>query len=185
MTTLPADGRGRTALLAVLMAIAMLGLGFAAVPLYRLFCAATGFNGTTQRALLGTRTIALAGRTVVIGFDANRSPGLPWTFAPETPEQTVTIGAKNMAFFTATNLSDHPVTGRATFNVQPDVAGRYFTKIQCFCFTEQTLKPGQTVRMPVVFYVDPRIVDDEDARDVEKITLSYTFYPVDAHARAS
>ena len=115
-----------------------------------------------------------------VDFDANTGKGLPWRFAPEQPNQRVTIGARNMAFFTATNRAAVPVTGTATFNVTPDQAGKYFTKIECFCFTEQTLQPGESMRMPVIYFVDPKIRDDPDARDIDTITLSYTFYPVDS-----
>jgi cytochrome c oxidase assembly protein subunit 11 len=168
----------RTALLAITGVAAMTGLGFASVPLYRLFCEATGFDGTTQRAN-GRLVKAVPGKTVEIRFDANHVPTIPWTFAPEKPDQVVTIGEKNMAFFTATNHARYPVTGRATYNVTPTQAGSYFAKVQCFCFTEQTLQPGQTVRMPVIFYVDPGITHDADTKNIEAITLSYTFYPID------
>jgi cytochrome c oxidase assembly protein subunit 11 len=179
VSVLVADPRKRTATLAVLGVLAMLGLGFASVPLYRLFCEATGFDGTTQRSN-GQLVRAVAGKTVEIRFDANHVPTLPWTFEPEKPDQIVTIGEKNMAFFTATNHARYPVTGRATYNVTPTQAGGYFAKVQCFCFTEQTLQPGQSVRMPVIFYVDPGIAKDADTKDIQAITLSYTFYPIDA-----
>ena len=123
-------------------------------------------------------------KTIVVRFDANMR-GLPWEFKPERPTETVTIGARDMTIFLAKNLSDHPVTGTATFNVSPAQAGQYFSKVQCFCFTEQTLKPGQQLRMPVVYYVDPKILDDPDTKDVEEITLSYTFYPVDEPGKGS
>jgi cytochrome c oxidase assembly protein subunit 11 len=173
----------RTALLAVLGVCFMTGLGFASVPLYRMFCAATGFNGTTQRALVAPG--AVGGGRMRIDFDANVSPKLPWAFEPEHPSDTVDVGARDMAFFTATNKSTKPVTGTATFNVTPAQAGKYFTKIQCFCFTQQTLKPGETARMPVIFFVDPKILDDPDAKDIKTITLSYTFYAVDSDGAAS
>ena len=171
------NGPKRTALFAVLGICFMTGLAWASVPLYRLFCQATGLNGTTQRGLAAPGATS---NQIRIDFDANVDPKLPWKFAPENPSDTIAVGARDMAFFTATNTSDRPITGTATFNVTPAQAGKYFTKIQCFCFTEQTLKPGETVRMPVIFYVDPKILDDEDARDVKEITLSYTFYPADA-----
>lgn len=174
-------GKGRTALLAVIGICFMTGLAWASVPLYRLFCQVTGLNGTTQRGLQAPGATATQVR---VDFDANVSPKLPWKFAPENPSDTVAVGARDMAFFTATNTSDKPLTGTATFNVTPAQAGKYFTKIQCFCFTQQTLKPGETQRMPVIFYVDPKILTDPDTRDVQTITLSYTFYPVDS-ARAS
>ena len=174
----------RTALLAGLGVCFMTGLGFAAVPLYSMFCAATGLNGTTQRGLAAPGAVAGAGR-VQIDFDTNVSAKLPWKFAPERPSETVDVGARDMAFFTATNTSNKPVTGTATFNVTPAQAGKYFTKIQCFCFTQQTLKPGETARMPVIFFVDPKMLDDPDAKDIKTITLSYTFYAVDSAGAAS
>ena len=177
------DRRGRTAALAALMVVAMTALGFAAVPLYRMFCQATGLNGTTQRGL--TAPGAVAGKTMTIRFDANHSPALPWSFKPEVATQGLTVGERTIAFFTATNNGSKPITGTATFNVTPTQAGKYFTKIQCFCFTQQTLQPGETVRMPVIYFVDPRILADGDARDIEEITLSYTFYPVDEARKAS
>jgi len=167
----------RTALLACVGICFMGGLGFASVPLYRMFCQATGLNGTTQRGLAAPGSI---GQKITVAFDTNVSTKLPWEFKPERRSDTIDVGGRDMAFFTATNHGKVPITGTATFNVTPAQAGKYFTKIQCFCFTEQTLKPGETVRMPVIFYVDPKILDDEDARDVKEITLSYTFYTADA-----
>jgi len=171
------DRKLRTALLAVLGICFMGGLGFASVPLYRIFCQATGLNGTTQRGLKAPGEI---GQKITIAFDTNVSDKLPWEFKPEHQSETIDIGGRDMAFFIATNHGDKPITGTATFNVTPTQAGKYFTKIQCFCFTQQTLKPGETVRMPVIFYVDPKILADEDAKDVKEITLSYTFYPSDS-----
>ena len=170
--------KNRTALLALLLVFGMTGLAFASVPLYRLFCQVTGFDGTT-RVAAGEDAPGDSGRTIGIRFDANRSPALPWRFEPVDTSRRVAVGARNIALYTARNLSARPVTGTATFNVTPVQAGRYFTKIECFCFTEQRLEPGQEVSMPVVFYVDPAILDDPDARDISEITLSYTFYPVD------
>ena len=173
-----ADPRAtRTALLAAAMVLFMLGLAFASVPLYRLFCQVTGFAGTTQR---GERAPGAVDARMTVSFDANTSPRLPWSFRPEQRQMTVSIGEREIVNFAATNRAAVPVTGTATFNVTPEQAGKYFTKIQCFCFTQQTLKPGESVRMPVIFYVDPKILDDPDARQVEDITLSYTFYPVDS-----
>ena len=160
-------------------ALAMLGLGYASVPLYRLFCQVTGFGGTTQRAEANVGVHKVAGRTMSIRFDSNIKQGMPWEFYPERKVETVTVGEKRMAIFVARNTSDREVTGTAVFNVTPTQAGAYFTKIQCFCFTEQTLKPGQEVRMPVIYYVDPKILNDPDNKDVQQITLSYTFYPVE------
>ena len=160
----------------------MLGLGYAAVPLYDLFCRVTGFGGTTQRASetdaqIASRLAASAGaRTISIRFDGSTARDLPWAFRPEQATDTVQIGQRDLAFYTARNNTAETITGTATFNVEPESAGRYFNKIQCFCFTEQVLTPGQEVRMPVLFYVDPAILDDKNAKDVEQITLSYTFH---------
>lgn len=157
----------------------MLGVGFAAVPLYRLFCQVTGFAGTTQRVdEAQAATIQTQTKTMSIRFDANVERRMPWHFKPLQVTDTVSVGARDMAIYVAKNLSDQPVTGSATFNVEPARAGRYFSKVQCFCFTEQTLQPGQEVRMPVIYFVDPKILDDPEARDIEQITLSYTFHPV-------
>jgi cytochrome c oxidase assembly protein subunit 11 len=167
----------RVGAISLLVAVAMLALGYAAVPFYRMFCEATGFGGTTQRSQTGIAPGAVIGKIINVRFDANVAPDLPWTFLPEKNVARVAIGARQMAFFTATNLSDHPITGTAAFNVTPELAGAYFTKIQCFCFTSQTLKPGETVRMPVVYYVDPAILKDKEASKFNEITLSYTFFP--------
>ncbi len=177
MSSIAYDPKLKTAWAASAVALAMVGLGFASVPLYRMFCAVTGLNGTTQRGTVAPG--AIAGESMVIRFDANRAPSLPWDFKPEQAQRTVQIGARNIAFFEAKNLTDRPVTGRALFNVTPVSAGVFFHKIQCFCFNNQTLAPGQSVRMPVSFYVDPKIANDPDTRAIEEITLSYTFYPVD------
>jgi cytochrome c oxidase assembly protein subunit 11 len=175
---------GRTALLAGILVCSMTGLAFASVPLYRMFCQVTGFNGTTQRAA-AYQIPGDSGHMISVRFDANHAPALPWRFEPVDTHRNIAIGARNIALFTARNLSDHAVTGSATFNVTPVQAGRYFTKIQCFCFTEQRLSPGQEVSMPVVFFVDPAILDDPDTRNISEITLSYTFYPVDQAPSAS
>ena len=172
----------RTAMLAVIGICFMTGLGFASVPLYRLFCQATGLNGTTQRGLTAP---GATDHSVTVRFDANVGPHLPWRFTPDQNTETVRLGEQTMAFFTVTNRSSQPVTGTATFNVSPSQAGAYFTKIQCFCFTQQTLKPGETVRMPVIYFVDPKLAADPDANDIEDITLSYTFYPVDSAKKGS
>ncbi|BAK65515.1 MULTISPECIES: cytochrome c oxidase assembly protein [Sphingobium] len=176
------SGNRRTAVIAGLIALAMLGLGFASVPLYRLFCQVTGYGGTTQRVTQDqavAQKIETQGRQLSIRFDSNVSSGLPWDFYPEKRRLNVGVGGKSMAIFIAKNRSDKPVKGRAVFNVTPEQAGRFFSKIECFCFTEQTLQPGQQVRMPVLFYVDKEFLDDPDNKDVQEITLSYTFYPVE------
>ena len=178
------DRNRRVALLALLGALAMLGLGYAAVPLYDMFCRVTGFGGTTQRATeaeaVSAATLArsAAGREISIRFDASLAAGVPWKFTPEQVTDKVAIGQRDMAIYIARNNSDKPVTGTATFNVEPARAGKYFNKIQCFCFTEQTLQPGQEMRMPVQYYVDPKALDDPLMDGVEQITLSYTFHRV-------
>ena len=175
----------RVGLMAAGVALWMLALGYAAVPLYRIFCQATGYGGTPARAseAQASTVQALAGRTMSIRFDSNIDAGMPGRFAPERTTQTVQIGARTLAFFDATNLSDHAITGAASYNIEPESAARYFTKIQCFCFTKQTLKAHEQVRMPVTFYVDPKLLSDPDARDVTQITLSYTFHPIAAAAQ--
>ncbi|MET0370435.1 MAG: cytochrome c oxidase assembly protein [Sphingobium sp.] len=178
--------RNRRTLIAMAgIGLAMLALGFASVPLYRIFCQVTGFGGTPQRAYDNAGVRVATGHTLSVRFDSNVQPGMPWHFRPEHPTQTITIGEKRMAIFLAKNMSDKPVTGTAAFNVTPTQAGAYFTKIQCFCFTRQTLKPGEEVRMPVIYYVDPKILDDPDNRDTQEITLSYTFYPVEQGGKPS
>ncbi|TRD10544.1 cytochrome c oxidase assembly protein [Erythrobacter insulae] len=165
--------------LALLGALAMLGLGYAAVPLYDLFCRVTGFGGTTQVATEAEAiSAARAGisKQISIRFDASTARDVPWTFNPAQATDTVRIGQRDLASYIARNDSKYPVTGTATFNVEPAQAGKYFHKIQCFCFTEQTLQPGQEVNMPVLYYVDPAILEDEFMADVEQITLSYTFH---------
>ena len=155
----------------------MVGLSFASVPLYRVFCQVTGYGGVPQRAEKAPGEVL--DRTVTIRFDGNVDRSLPWTFAPVQQIMDVKIGETALAFFKASNNSSVPVSGRAIFNVSPELAGRYFTKIECFCFKQQTLAAGQTVDMPVTFFVDPKFVDDEDTKDISEITLSYTFYRSD------
>ncbi|AKM07452.1 cytochrome c oxidase assembly protein [Pelagerythrobacter marensis] len=183
MTTAALERKNlRVGMLGFLAAGAMLGLGYAAVPLYEMFCQVTGFGGTTQRATEGEADLAsrmaqsAGAKTISVRFDASTSHAMPWTFAPEQVTETVQIGERDMAFFTARNDSSEPITGTATFNVEPEQTGKYFNKIQCFCFTEQTLQPGEEVRMPVLFFIDPAILDDPNAQSVEQITLSYTFH---------
>ena len=178
MTAL-AQRNTRTALMMALMAAAMVGLAFASVPLYRLFCEVTGLGGTTQRAERAPG--AIAGQ-VGVRFDANIHPGLPWRFEPVQRTVRIAPGARTQIFYRATNLTARATTGTAVFNVTPTKAGQYFSKIECFCFTEQTLKPGQSVKMPVVFFVDAEIRNDPDTSDIDEITLSYTFYPVETPA---
>lgn len=172
-----ADRNRRTALIAGGVALAMLGLGFASVPLYRLFCEVTGFGGTTQRADAAKADAVKIGSTPIsVRFDGNVDGDLPWKFEPMQVTQEMPIGTRKLAFYRATNLSDKPITGIASFNVSPQVVGPYFMKVHCFCFNQQTLKPGETVEMPVQYYVDPAILNDPDASRVKQITLSYTFH---------
>ncbi|MBV7264666.1 cytochrome c oxidase assembly protein [Erythrobacter ani] len=173
------DKNLRTGGLALLGALAMLGLGYAAVPLYDLFCRVTGFGGTTQIASeADANKAAQAGinREISIRFDASTARDVPWSFRPAQATDTVRIGQRDIASYIARNDDSVAITGTATFNVEPAQAGKYFHKIQCFCFTEQTLQPGQEVNMPVLYYVDPAILEDEFMADVEQITLSYTFH---------
>jgi cytochrome c oxidase assembly protein subunit 11 len=166
-----------------LLVAVMVGLAFASPPIYRTFCSLTGFGGTPLRAERAPGPIA-AGE-VSVRFDANIHPGLPWRFEPEQLRVDVKPGAQTKIFYSAQNLSARTWTGQAAYNVSPDQAGKYFKKMQCFCFTEQTLKAGQKVDMPVVFFVDPKIKDDPDTKDIDEITLSYTFYPVETAAASS
>jgi cytochrome c oxidase assembly protein subunit 11 len=158
------------------LAAGMLMLAYASVPLYKLFCAVTGYGGTTQEAK--SAPPKALDRKITIAFNADTDPNLPWDFKPEKRSERVAIGAQSLAFYTAKNLSNHAVTGRAVYNVVPFAAGSYFVKIDCFCFKEQTLAAGEKAHMPVSFYVDPNIVNDPDLKGIETITLSYTFFAV-------
>lgn len=174
------DGSHRHRVVALSLAgvvAGMLGLSYAAVPLYDLFCRVTGFGGTTQRAEQAPDKVL--DRTINVRFDGNVAQGMPWHFRPVQNEVTLRIGESGLAFYVARNESATPVRGTATFNVTPEVAGYYFNKIDCFCFTEQELKPGQQIDMPLTFFVDPEIVEDPDTRDITEITLSYTFFPLE------
>lgn len=164
----------RTGLVLASVAIGMVGLAFASVPLYRLFCQITGFGGTTQVAT--TAPIEAIERTMVIRFDADVDPKLPWSLQPNQRRITVRVGETGQASYTARNLATTPVTGTATFNVTPLKAGKYFSKIQCFCFDEQRLAAGEAAEMGVTFFVDPAIMDDRNLDEVKTITLSYTFF---------
>ncbi|MEP3049978.1 MAG: cytochrome c oxidase assembly protein [Erythrobacter sp.] len=172
----------RTGMMALAGAVAMLGMGYAAVPLYDLFCRVTGFGGTTQVASqtdaeqAAQFAASAGGQMMSIRFDASVSRDIPWTFRPTQATDNVQIGIRDMAIYVAKNNTSIPITGTATFNVEPSQAGKYFHKIQCFCFTQQTLQPGEEVRMPVLYYVDPAILEDEFMANVEQITLSYTFH---------
>ncbi len=166
----------RTTLVACLaLVVVMVGAAYAAVPLYRLFCQLTGFGGTTQVATTAP-TSALA-QMISVRFDSNVAPGLNWSFKAETPVTKLKIGETATIFYKITNHGSEPVTAQATYNVQPDLAGSYFNKLQCFCFTDLTLKPGETLDVPVVFFVDPALASDKDISSLDTITLSYTFFP--------
>jgi cytochrome c oxidase assembly protein subunit 11 len=171
------DRNAKTGLLALGGAVAMLGMGYAAVPLYQLFCQVTGFGGTTMRiSEAQAAEIKLTDRTISVRFDGNVDRTMPWKFAPEQITQELRIGQRKMAYYRSENLSTTAITGIASFNVEPELAGKYFTKVQCFCFNEQTLQPGQVVDMPVIYYVDPAILTDPETKDIQQITLSYTFH---------
>lgn len=175
----PTSRSGRDVMVAsacgVVVAV-MVGAAYAAVPIYNWFCRVTGYNGTAQIATsLPTRQLE---RTLAIRFDANLGPGLPWKFEPEKTEINVRLGEVITAFYTVTNRSSRTVSAQAAYNVAPLTAGAHFQKVNCFCFTDQTLAPGETREMPVVFYVDPALAADAEFNDLTTITLSYTFYPV-------
>lgn len=166
--------QARTGLMLAGVAALMVGASFAAVPFYSWFCKVTGYAGTTGEALAAPGPVL--DQTVRINFDASLERGMPWEFRPVQVSMDLKIGETGMAFYEAYNPTDRVVAGTATFNVTPDAAGGYFDKIACFCFTEQVLQPGERVEMPVTFFVDPSIVDDDEGRFVKEITLSYTFH---------
>jgi cytochrome c oxidase assembly protein subunit 11 len=167
----------RIAVSCVAVVLAMTGLAYAAVPLYRLYCQVTGYAGTTQR--VNEASSRVIDHILTVHFDANVDKALPWKFEPLQHKVDVKVGENTLVFYKATNTSDRPVTGTAVFNVAPEAIGIHFNKIECFCFTEQRLEPGQSIDMPVSFYIDPAFVDDEDTKDLPELTLSYTFYPVE------
>jgi cytochrome c oxidase assembly protein subunit 11 len=152
----------------------MVGLSFASVPLYRLFCAATGYGGTPQ--IGPAASPGISAKTITVRFNADVNPALPWSFSPEQAQVTVHLGQEQMAFYRARNEARQAITGRALYNVTPDKIGKYFHKTECFCFTEQTLEAGQEAQFPLTFWVDPAIADDPNTADVKTITLSYTFF---------
>jgi len=178
--TKPAPRLSRDALVASIcgfVVVLMVGASYAAVPFYNWFCRATGFNGTTQVATAAPVTAPIA-RQVSVRFDSNVAGGLPWKFEPEQTEIRIPIGQVTTIYYTVTNQSARTTTGQAAYNVAPLTVGSYFQKINCFCFTEQTMAPGEKREMPVVFYVDPAIAADHENDTLDTITLSYTFYPV-------
>lgn len=163
-----------TAIVALCVSAGMVGAAYAAVPLYKIFCQVTGYGGTTQVASAAPEKVL--DRRIVVRFNADVDKALPWAFRPEQKQVTLKVGEQALAFFRARNDSGKPVVGTASFNVTPDKAGQYFNKVQCFCFTEQRLEPGQEVDMPVTFFIDPAIADDPNLDEVKTITLSYTFF---------
>ncbi|MGX9856058.1 cytochrome c oxidase assembly protein [Limimaricola variabilis] len=167
----------RTALQMVGVVVVMGALAWAAVPFYSWFCRVTGFGGATSVAEAASDTVL--DETITVRFDASLDRGMPWTFKPVERQMTLKIGETGLAFYEAHNPTDRPVAGQAAYNVAPYAAGGFFEKIDCFCFTEQVLQPGETVLMPVSFYVDPEIVEHREAKYVHEITLSYTFYEID------
>ncbi|GGO58882.1 cytochrome c oxidase assembly protein subunit 11 [Roseovarius pacificus] len=171
------DANSKVVVRLVGVVLLMGGLAWASVPLYDWFCRVTGFGGETSVATAGSDEIL--DKTIKIRFDASKARGFPWTFKPMQREMELKIGETGLAFYEAYNPTDHPIAGQSSYNVTPFEAGGFFTKIDCFCFTEQILQPGERVEMPVTFYVDPEIVTDRDAKYVHTITLSYTFYEID------
>ncbi|KAA0972736.1 cytochrome c oxidase assembly protein [Aureimonas fodinaquatilis] len=161
----------------LLFAFGMLGAAYASVPLYELFCQVTGYGGTTQRAEAGSSVVL--DRTINVRFDANSSSAVPWTFQPVERQVTVKLGETRQTAFRVRNNSDKPIVAQATFNVTPLAAGVYFNKLYCFCFDEQTLQPGEDIEMPIVFFVDPAMLDVEELKSGPTITLSYTLFPID------
>lgn len=171
------DPKMKTLAQTVGVVVTMGALAWASVPFYDWFCRVTGFGGTPSIADASGSEIL--DRTITVKFDASRERGMPWEFKPMQTEMTVRIGEEGLAFYEAYNPTDRPVAGQAAYNVAPYQAGAYFNKIECFCFTEQVLQPGERVQMPVSFFVDPEIVEDSDAKYAKHITLSYTFYEID------
>ena len=171
------QGPRRTLVQTVAVVLLMGGLAWASVPFHDWFCRVTGFGGATNVAEAGSDTVL--DQTITIRFDGSLERDMPWTFKPVEREMTLRIGETGLAFYEATNPTDQPIAGQASYNVTPYEAGGFFDKIECFCFTEQVLQPGETVLMPVTFFVDPAIVDDREGQYVHTITLSYTFYQID------
>ena len=174
-TTAAPRGNARILVACVVFVGCMLGVSFASVPLYRLFCQVTGYNGTTQRVEQASDVVL--DKTIKVTFDANVSSGLNWEFKPVDRSISPKIGETVQINYTATNRSSVPTSGQAIFNVTPMEAAAYFNKVECFCFTETELKPGESLEMPVVFFIDPAIVEAAETKDIGTITLSYTFYP--------
>jgi cytochrome c oxidase assembly protein subunit 11 len=179
---MPLKKADKFGIVAALVPIAMVGAAYGSVPLYQLFCQVTGYGGTTQIATAAASTVLE--RPIKVRFDANVAPGVPWTFAPEKKEVDLKLGENGLAFYKVTNNADRPVTAVATYNVTPHKAGPYFQKLECFCFQDRTLQPGETMELPVIFYVDPALATDKNVKEITQITLSYTFFEAGSQALA-
>jgi len=177
-----ANKNRKLAILMLSLAVGMVGMAYAAVPLYEIFCRVTGYGGTTQKAELAS--VNVIDRDMRVRFVANTHRDMPWEFKPVQNTQTLKIGSQNLAYFEAYNPTKEIIVGRATYNVAPHKAGSYFSKIDCFCFTEQILQPGERVVMPVVYFIDPEIDQDINLDEVTEVTLSYTFFSLDAEETA-
>ena len=176
------DKKTKFGIIAALVPIGMVGASYASVPLYQLFCQVTGYGGTTQMATSAASQVLA--RTIKVRFDANVAPGVPWTFTPEKPVVELGLGENGLAFYKVKNNSDRPVTAVATYNVTPHKVGPYFQKLECFCFQDRTLQPGETMELPVIFYVDPALATDKNVKEVTEVTLSYTFFEAGSPALA-
>jgi cytochrome c oxidase assembly protein subunit 11 len=172
------DKKAKFGLIAAIVPIAMVGAAYGSVPLYQLFCQVTGYGGTTQIATKAAD--AVLDRKIKVRFDANVAPGVPWTFTPEKPVVELGLGENGLAFYKVKNNSDQPVTAVATYNVTPHKIGTYFQKLECFCFQDRTLQPGEEMELPVIFYVDPSLATDKGVSEVTEVTLSYTFFRADS-----
>ncbi len=184
MRETPHKANRQLAISLVAIALGMLMLAYASVPLYRLFCQVTGFGGTTRRAETNFSS-GVSSHTMTVSFNADTDPALPWKFTPLEKNVTVHLGENRLVAFKVISQSAAPTRGSATYNVTPNLAGKYFNKIQCFCFTEQRLKPNEEVTMPVSFFIDPAILDDPELKGLTNITLSYTFFSYDSRNRPS
>jgi cytochrome c oxidase assembly protein subunit 11 len=168
------DRKAKFGIIAALVPLAMLGAAYGSVPLYQLFCQVTGYGGTTQIATSAASEVLA--RKIKVRFDANVAPNIPWTFTAEKPEVELGLGENGLAFYKVKNESDKAITAVATYNVTPHKVGPYFQKLECFCFQDRTLQPGETMELPVIFYVDPALATDKNVKEVTEVTLSYTFF---------
>jgi cytochrome c oxidase assembly protein subunit 11 len=168
------DRKAKFGIIAALVPLAMLGAAYGSVPLYQLFCQVTGYGGTTQIATSAASEVLA--RKIKVRFDANVAPNIPWTFTAEKPEVELGLGENGLAFYKVKNESDKAITAVATYNVTPHKVGPYFQKLECFCFQDRTLQPGETMELPVIFYVDPALATDRNVKEVTEVTLSYTFF---------